>query len=381
MLPACLTLPITQAAELRGQLDLRATHSERGASSAAQAVLRADQDLAADVTASVVVSAGRQRDAADVREAWLEWSPVPTGAWKIKVRLGAFFPRGNTEIDYDDIAWTPSATVSSSAINSWIGEELRTKGVELQMLRLGRSEASPHDIGFSAALYRGNDPTGTLLAWRGWSISDRIAGLHEQALLPDLPVYRSDGAIPRQSRSIHPFRELDGRTGYYLGAGYRYGSRLDASFLHYDNRANPLVVKAGQYAWHTRFNGWSAAIRPPGEWEFMAQAMRGSTLMGDNAVAVDFDAWFAMAVHPLGAGRLALRYDRFSTSGHDVLPGDANDESGHALALAYRIPLHESLEFIAELLHQRRLRPARRALGEAPRQRGQSVTAALRLRF
>jgi len=400
LLLAVLLPAAANAAEWRGLVDVRAGYSNAERSwldagmdkgrydrssdriGIGQAVLRGDIDLPASLTASVALSADdRHHGVVDVREAWLAWSPLPSGAWKVKAKLGAFFPQTSVEIDYDDVAWTPVRTVSSSAINSWIGEELRTKGLEVQLLRSGKFEGSPHDFGFTAALYRGNDPTGTLLAWRGWTISDRIAGLNEAVQLPDLPVYRSDGAIPRQTRNIHPFRELDGRLGYYAGAQYRYGTRLELAALHYDNRADPLVVVDGQYGWRTRFDHVSAVLRPAGQWELMMQAMRGDTLMGKNGVALDFRSWYALAAHPAGKGKLAVRYDRFSTTGHDALPQDPNDERGHGVALAYSMPLGDSMELVGELLRIRSERGARSQIGQAPLQDEHSATLALRWHF
>ena len=386
-----------QAAEWRGLLDARAvtadaprsfidgglgkTRSDNGFQ-LGQAVLRGDADLTDTITGTLELSADDKHNGViDVREAWLGWSPLPTGAWKTRVKAGQFFPPTSVEIDYEDIAWTPKHTISSSAINSWIGEELRTNGLEWSARRLGRYSGAPYDVGLVAAIFNGNDPTGTLLAWRGWSISDRIAGRNEALQLADLPVYRADGEIPRQSRTIHPFRELDGRLGYYVGANMNLGTRLELAALHYDNRADPLVVKDGQYGWRTRFDHVSAVLRPHGEWEVLMQAMRGNTLMGPNAVALDFQSWYVLASHPLGTGTLALRYDRFSTTGHDWLPADSNDESGHGVALAYDWPLAENLALMTEALLVRSERAARVQINEQPRQTERSITASLRWRF
>jgi hypothetical protein len=157
-----------------------------------------------------------------------------------------------------------------------------------------------------AAVFTGNDPTGTLLAWRGWSISDRIAGRNESLQLPDLPVYRRWGAIPWQHRTIHPFREVDGRLGYYAGASVNVGARQELA---------------------------------------------------------------------------ALRYDRFSTTEHDNLPGDPNNETGHGVALAYNWPLSRSLAVMTEWLEVQSERPSRVLVRERPDQTERSFTASLRWRF
>ncbi len=347
-----------------------------------QAVLRGEFDVTDTISTSMELSSDdRQHNAIDVREAWLAWNPVPSSAWKTRVKGGFFFPPTSVEIDYEGIGWTPKRTISSAAINSWIGEELRTKGFEWSTLRLGRYADATYDVGLLAAVFTGNDPTGTLLAWRGWSISDRIAGHSEALQLADLPVYRPDGAIPRQSRTIHPFREIDGRPGYYVGMRLNRQQDLVLTALHYDNRADPRIVKSGQYAWRTRFDHVSALWRPAPDWEILMQAMHGDTLMGANAVALDFKSWYLLASHPAGAGVLSVRFDRFSTSGHDILPADRNDETGYALALAYSMPLSDTFTLLLESLTVQSQRSSRQLIGEPIQQTGRTLMASLRWSF
>jgi hypothetical protein len=348
-----------------------------------QAMLRADADVLDTVGAAVVFNAADdRRGVVGINEAWLSWNPVPQGAWKSRLKAGAFFPVTSVEIDYDSVGWTPSRTISSSAINSWIGEELRTKGVEWTLSRNGRLADSPHNFSLTAALFNGNDPAGTLLGWRGWSISDRITSLSEPLTLPDLPVYRPTGIVFRQSRTIHLFRELDGRIGYYASASYGYRDRIEVAAMHYDNRANPLVVQDHQYGWDTRFNHVSLRAKPGGGWEVLAQAMSGNTIMGPNALNASFRSWFALASHRFGpAGNITVRCDHFRISEADRLPSDPNTEHGHALALAYSHDLGQSLSLVTEILNVQSERPARALIGSAPDQRERSLSTALRWRF
>ena len=118
--------------------------------------------------------------------------------------------------------------------------------------------------------------------------------------LPDLPTYRPDGPIPIQTRDVHLFREIDGRIGRYAVGHYGHAGWLEVSVLHYDNRADPLRIAGRQYAWRTRFNHASLRLRLPGNWEVLAQGLRGETLMGPTAVQVDFAAWYVLATHALG---------------------------------------------------------------------------------
>ena len=347
-----------------------------------QAMLGVDGDLSDTISGSIVISAADDRPhLLDVNEAWLGWNPVPNGPWKTRVKVGAFFPVTSVELDYGSVGWTPTRTLSSSAINSWIGEELRTKGVELNIQRIGRLEGSPHDYGITVAVYDANDETGTLMAWRGWTISDRITGLTEPLMLADLPVYQPTGKLIKQHRTIHPFREIDGKLGYYATANYGYAGWFEAALMHYDNRADPLIVKDGQYAWTTRFDHLSLKMKPHGKWEVMAQAMRGYTTMGTHGVTVDFRSLFVLASHPLGSGLLTARLDYFNTSESDRIPSDPNTEDGRSLAIAYSHPIMPGLSWVSELLTVRSERASRAQIGEAPRQNERSLSTALRWQF
>jgi hypothetical protein len=213
------------AADWGGTVDLRATASHANEASwiregmgktrsgqgspalyLGQAIVRGEAELADTVSAALVLgAAGDRRGLIDVNEAWLAWKPVPGSAWKHSVKAGAFFPPTSVETDYDTPGWTPTRTISGSAINSWIGEEIRTTGIEWRALRRGRFAGSPHDFGVTLAAFKGNDPAATLLSWRGWSIGDRITGLNETLRLADLPVYRPAPNTATAACSMQPF--------------------------------------------------------------------------------------------------------------------------------------------------------------------------------
>lgn len=390
------------ALEVRGLVDLRLgasdasrswtrdgldkTRSDRDSAALrlGHAFLRIDGDVLDSVSATVVASASDdRRGLLDINEAWLSWNPVPRSPWKTRVKVGAFFPANNLEIDYDSIGWTPIRTISSSAINSWIGEEFRTQGIEFSLARKGNVAQSAHDFGFTAAAFGRNDPAGTLLAWRGWSISDRITGLTEPLRLADLPVYRAGGALSAQDRSLRIAREIDHRIGFYAAAHYGYESWLRIDAMHYDNRGDPLVIKNGQYSWNTRFDHVSLRLSPGGNWLWLMQALRGETNMGPSAVRLRYDSWYVLASHPLGAGTLTMRADRFRTREHvaDIFPDDPNSERGNALAFAYAWQLNPRVSLVTEALTVRSRRDARTLIGDTPDKTERSLTASLRWQF
>jgi hypothetical protein len=76
-----------------------------------------------------------------------------------------------------------------------------------------------------------------------------------------------------------------------------------------------------------------------------------------------------------------VRYDRFSTTEHDNIPSDPNGEVGYGVALAYDLPLAESLSLMTEALLVRSERQARALIGEPVSQKERSLTVSLRWRF
>jgi hypothetical protein len=346
-------------------------------------VLSAESSPFGHFMATLVADADSQRSSVlDVQEAWLGWNPVPTSPWRSRAKLGVFFPLTSLEVGYDEVGWNPIRTISSSAINNWIAQEVRTIGVEFTQQWRGALLGVPHTFTLRAAVTGANDPGGTEIAWRGWDFSGRVTGLFQKLRLPDLPVYQPGGPIEVQTRNVHVFRELDHRPGWYAALGYAFEGVLDFEAMHYDNRADPLQITNRQYGWRTRFDHLSMKIELPGELALLSQAMRGSTLMGPNAVHVRYSSWYLLASHALGPGRATLRHDRFHTSDQDIMPvPDPNGESGHAWALAYSLPLPHSLTLVTEALRVDSRRDARALTGIGPRQEESSLSLELRWAF
>lgn len=349
---------------------------------AARLALRLDAALPADLGAVLVADADTQRSSVlDVQEAFLAWNPVPQSPWRYRARLGAFFPVTSLETGYPQVDWHAQRTLSGSAINSWLSEEIRLVGAEFTVQWRGVMAGSPHTGTLRGGVFGGNDPAGTLIAWRGWNLAGRITGLFQDLRLPDLPVYRPDGPVPVQTRDIDLFREIDDRPGYFVSAGYGYEGVGEAELLHYDNRGDPLRIQAGQYSWHTKFDHLALRFELPQEWLLLAQALRGSTLMGPNAVNTRFSSWYLLAAHPLGPGTATLRHDQFRARDRDMLPDDANGERGHAWALAWSVPLPRDFTLLVEALRVRSNRPARALIGDGPRRTESSLALELRWAF
>ncbi len=305
---------------------------------------------------------------ADLHETWLGWHPIPSGPWRVRARAGAFFPVSSFEVGYDQIGWGAERTVSGSAINSWIAEEIRILGAELTTQWRGALVGSPHEFTTRLGLFGGNDPAGTQIGWRGWHVGNRTTGLFQNLRIPDLPVYSADGPFAKQTHTIQLFREIDGRPDYYTSAGYAYDGRVELEILHYDNRADPLIIKDGQYSWQTRFDHAAVRLHLDQAWMLQAQVIRGKTVMGGHAIDAEFSTWYVLTSRQFNAGTATLRHDRFKVIDHDGLFNDSNAEDGYAWALPWAQPLSVSLLVLVEAQQVTSERPARTWLQDSARQ-------------
>ncbi|MBV8167530.1 MAG: hypothetical protein JO021_12100, partial [Alphaproteobacteria bacterium] len=254
-----------------------------------------------------------QRSGVDLIEAYTRYRPVSTTPLRWSVKAGAFFPP--ISLENDGIGWTSLWTLTPSAINSWVGEELRTIGSEARLEWRGEA----HTLEGYAALLAANDPAGILLAERGWAFGDRPIGLFDRSRLPDVTLR------PGQTAPIYslPFQEIDGRPGWYAGATWRATGYGRIALLRYDNEADPTATN-GQFAWHTRF--WSLGCETRLDpIVVLGQVMVGTTTFapGGRNSATDFEAAYVLVGWERGNWRLAARFDQFRTNGYS--PGGRVD--------------------------------------------------------
>jgi len=337
--------------------------------------LRAEPVDGIRVTAVAQVDPARHRTV-DVSELFVGGEATLNPAWQARWRSGAFFPALSEE--NDGVGWTAPRGLSTSAINAWIGEELRVIGGEIGIRHA--ADDSPHRWQLVAGAFVGNDPAGALLAWRGWTVGDYVSGLGDRLALPPLPVIAADGALAHQVPWVEPFHEYDGRVGGYAGLRYSHEPGPRWSLWHYDNRADQNVFERGQYAWHTRFDQIGLNWPIGEEWELLGQYLRGDTRMGPReslAVDASFDAGYLLLSWQFIEHRLSLRGERFSVDDHDSLPGDDNSERGRAWALAYvHARPDRRWRISVEWLQVDSTRPARATFGEPARRIEQSLSIA-----
>lgn len=245
----------------------------------------------------------------DLTEAYLEWRPFPSSAWRWRTKLGAFYPP--ISLENRAAGWQSVYSLSPGAINTWLGEELRTIGAETSLTWLGSREDKGVDISLVGALYGWNDPLGVQIFERGWAIHDR-----QTALFGGLPKIFDDSTSRHQ---VEFFHEIDNRPGYYVGVQAAWPERFVVRALHYDNRGDPGATNGFEYAWLTRFDSAGMRMELQPDWTFIVQWLSGDTAVGQSsdglgALRLDFESYFALVSGAFGRHRVTARYDSMSTS-------------------------------------------------------------------
>jgi hypothetical protein len=252
-------------------------------------VLRADPD-----TPSVV----------DALETYLRYDQMAGDiGWSVKA--GAFFP--TISLENDDLGWTSPYTLTPSAINSWIGDELRTIGGEGTL----RWKSDFGVVSLIGALTCCNDPAGVLIADRGWAMDDRPFGLFERERTPDQTLRIFHAPVPGRTGM---FEEIDGIVGWYAGATWQLPGIVKLSITRYDNQGEPEATSTRDQAWRTKF--WNFGARTQfGPLVLIAQQLSGYTEIAGPGFEADtkFQSGFLMGSYDMQVWRFSLREDLFQT--------------------------------------------------------------------
>jgi hypothetical protein len=220
-------------------------------------------------------------------EAYVE-AHVPAGASRVRLKAGAFFlPTSRENVD---ALWENAYAVSSSALNSWFGEEFRPIGLDVSWLGGGAT--------VGATVFRGNDTFGALPLAPGWSLHDRWTVLG-QKVEADEDLYASVSA------------ESDDRLGWSARAGWS-SDRLSVIFTHIDNRSKGAEV-GDLDNWKTRFDvvGFDYKWR---DWAVAGEAGWGPTevFFPGGSSRSDIRAAYLLVSRRLPRGRATARFETFS---------------------------------------------------------------------
>ena len=323
--------------------------------------------------------------AADFTEAFLEWRPVPRSATRYRLKLGLFYPR--ISLENTGAGWSSPYTVNSSAINTWVAEEIRSTGAELSISHRPASLGGAHSFTMNAAVFAGPDPAGSLISWRGWSLHSRQTRPSDDLPLPLTPQLQPDGAFgSRQDSYVEPLIEIDDEVGYYISAEWRMGQRILVRAMHFDNRADPSVLERGQYGWTTEFDHIGVQATLPWDIGLFAQWLDGSTVMGPflgawHPVENDYSAEYLMLTRAFDRHRVTARYDHFDVTDNDGMPTDDNNENGHAWTLNYQYGLNDYVTVALEWLNIKTHRGAWAYFGVDETSTEQQMQLFIRIRF
>jgi hypothetical protein len=301
-----------------------------------QAFLNFKHDIGKEVTVQAIANYHQDGEQnLGLTQFLLTYKPLTSRKTKFRLRAGFFYPE--LSLENVDEGWLSPYTYTNSAINTWIGEEQRTIGVEASLISPGRARGSAWSWKLHASLYKANDPFGALLAWRGWALHDRQSLNNDRVNIAFYPTVISPELINGPAY-VEPFHELDGNIGIYAGLHLDYYNSTNFRYYFYDNRADPTKLNdAGLYAWHTIFHSFSFQHKFNKNTRLISQAMFGSTLMGLRFVAIDFRSNFVMLSHKIKKSRVSVRVDNFNViDTGDIFPEDLNDSDGYAVTAAWR---------------------------------------------
>jgi len=289
-----------------------------------------------------------------------------------QLRAGQFFL--GTSRENTDPLWTSPYTVNFSPLNSWIGEEFRPVGVDLAW-------RPNFYVTAGATAFRNNDTLGALLAWRGWSVGNRLTTYNEVLPLPplfslptDFPKQRHDGTIPFE-------KDLDGRTGISGRIRFQLPERAMMQLTRVDNRGDRELYR-GEYSWQTHFNIAAAQIGLTSPATLAGEYCWGATGMGvpPHFVQMDFATWYLLTSYKRGKDRYSIRFDTFSTNDRDGV-AENNSEHGHSWVLAWMHDLRPNVRLGAEFAQVTGDRPAAQQSGSSPSTDGRMVTVEVRYGF
>src|SRR3954454_21867896 len=215
---------------------------------------------------------GGQRNDAGLSQAYLTFKPMRGSKVTFSARAGLMFPP--VSLEHEGADWHVKDSITPSAINSWIGEEVRPVALETTVA----ANLGQHKLRLTAAAMAANDPAGTLLTFRGWALHDRMTLAFRRQPLPPL----DDDVGSYQARFTHPLLDVGPgfarRPGYYAKLVWQPPIPVRFELFHYDNRANPEAVDANlEWGWRTQFDHIGVVADLGSGTELKLQAVDGRT--------------------------------------------------------------------------------------------------------
>jgi hypothetical protein len=325
----------------------------------------------------VAAAQHEQQNAVDLIEAFLSFKPLPHGGTHLSGRAGLMWPQ--ISLEHEGAGWQVADMITPSAINSWIGEEVKVVGVEATVAQ----DIGANQVSGTIGIFGFNDTAGTLLSFRGWALHDLKATAFGKQQLPELDPIWEYAQAPRTK----PLLELDDRPGFYGRVAFRMAAPITLSLFYYQNRGVPeAVTPTLQWGWDTRFWNLGARIDLSEDTKILAQALTGTTEMGFEHgglywVETRYRSAYLRLSHRTGDVTLSGRFDWFNTRerGTWMDPGESEDGWAGTIAADWNITTH--IDLLGEILHLDSDRGTRMRMGLDPNQKQTIVQLAARFGF
>ncbi len=315
-------------------------------------------------------------DRAGLTEAFVQIRPELSPRTALRLRAGLFFPP--TSRENADPLWSSPYTLTLSALNTWIAEELRLTGIEGALVR----KTAAGELQIAGTVFGASDTSGALLAWRGFTMSDRLTVVGERLPVPPLSSLLPGQGFARQDPLTQPIDEIDHHAGWQARARWQQSGVFVLQAAYLDNGGDRELYR-GQYSWHTRF------AQTGGEWRItpglvlVAEGALGDTGMGAAGgahVDVRFRVGYGLLSWGNDRARVSARYDRFRNDDRDGT-AEPDGESGSAWTVAAFWKPNPHVRVGVEWLDLRAQRPAAAFSGANPDTNARTLTGELRLGF
>jgi hypothetical protein len=301
-----------------------------------------------------------QDNAVDVIESYLSFRTSPGSGLRASGKLGVFYPQ--ISLEHDEFGWTTYHSITPSAINTWIGEEIKVLGVEGTL----RHSLGPGDLSVTAAAFGFDDTAGTLMAFRGWALHDEEATVFGSFPIPTNAPGRM-ALFSWQDPYSKSMLEVDERVGFYGQVRYDGGDGFSLSAFHYDNAGDRMAIDGKQWGWETRFTNFGASLSPAPGARLLAQYLTGETKSGwympQVVIDAEFSSFYLLGAWDLGPVEITGRYDSFDVDDQSFAAIDNQNETGSAVTLALGRQLMPNVMGRLELMRIDSDRPARTDAG------------------
>jgi hypothetical protein len=226
----------------------------------------------------------------------------------------------NTPFSLENLgpAWTPAFTISASALNSWLWEDIDLAGLEAEWWRTPRSGLK---LGALVGAGYGGDQMGRVLALRGWVLGDTFGGIN------------GDLALPGRTERTDIFNERDQRPALY--GWLTVGDERDVATVklgYMDNRGD----ENARGVWHTHFSTVGLTVHPVPQIDVVAQYLDGVARVLAPPNSSSLSAFYLLVSPHYKGHRLTVRYDVFRV--HDLDGGPVSTtEHGDSITASYQV--------------------------------------------